>query len=63
MFFDWQVNAATVNYDTDPVYNDLVSFYFDHSQIDNNNSYMWNRYRMEIIKGLLQNHIVPALHR
>lgn len=61
--FDWQVNSQTINYEQDPVYKDLTTNYFDHSRTEDTNTYLWNRYRMEIIKNLLQNHVVPALHR
>lgn len=61
--FEWQLNSSTINYEHDPVYKDLTTNYFDHSRTEDTNTYLWNRYRMEIIKGLLQNHIIPALHR
>ena len=61
--FEWQLNSATLNYENDPVYKDLTTNYFDHSRTEDTNTYLWNRYRMEIIKNLLQNHILPLLHR
>lgn len=65
LFFEWQVNASTLNFENDPVYKDLIYFYFDHSQTEENdtNAFLWHKYRLEIIMGLLQNHVISHLHR